>query len=197
MNIATCVSQKCVFVNCVLEGKIIIWTQIPWRTQRHFVSALEDGLGWELMDLPSNVPEAKPLAGSQEEAWFELQGVKVNALATAGFALFSSSTTENGFLYLLCSWCRWIWNAYNLNPALPCLGLRLLKACPELKVTKVQRHMRVWKVCSKQAWTQPFPWMACSIWHADTSLKWTARVLHQIVILDSAAVLKLLFICLC
>lgn len=76
-----CVSKMCVgqFVNCVLEGKIINWTQIPWRTQRHFVSALEDGLGWELLDLPSNVPEAKPLAGSQEEAWFELQGVKVNA----------------------------------------------------------------------------------------------------------------------
>lgn len=48
---------------------------------------------------------------------------------------------------------------YNSNPALPCLGLRLLKACPELKATKVQRHMRVSKVYSKQAWLQPVAWL--------------------------------------
>lgn len=38
-------------------------------------------------------------------------------------------------------------------------GCVLLGACPELKATKVQRHMRVSKVCSKQAWTQPVAWL--------------------------------------
>lgn len=54
----------------------------------------EDGLGWELVDLPSNVPEAKPPAGSHAEAHARLEELQKAGGCRKAFAVDKSAAVH-------------------------------------------------------------------------------------------------------